>query len=164
MPYEWGGPLPPELSAPFDVILLSDLIYETESLQPLIDTLAGFLDRHESSSGGGGGGATSNGGPAASPAGSGGGGGQQQRGVTALVSAELRTDTGIAQFVRTLVSRGYYVERVRYGAACSWRLRAWLCVCVAPAAFGALAGPLPAAVRAGGLLHLPAACTLEINS
>jgi len=125
VPYEWGTPLPPQVGAsPWDLVLLSDLVYEPDALRPLIDTIALLL---EGGGGGGAGGAaggtaavraeqngnvgiSSNGEAGAGGRGGTGGGGAPPTAV--LVAVELRVDTGVAQFVRQLVSRGYYVERV----------------------------------------------------
>ncbi|GBG00326.1 hypothetical protein Rsub_13034 [Raphidocelis subcapitata] len=113
VPYEWGGPLPDAagFEGGFDLVLLSDLVYEPATLGPLVGTLAMLLG----GSGGGGGGtaaAEANGGAPHAAAGPGSGGAGAGGGPSVLVAVELRTDTGVAQFVRALVQRGYYVERV----------------------------------------------------
>jgi hypothetical protein len=121
-PYEWGEPLPPSLAgAPWDLVLLSDLVYEPAALGPLVATLAALLE-----GGGGGTSATAPAAPAAeangdagrSSSGRNGGGGGVRGGGTGpavLVAVELRVDTGVAQFVRQLVQRGLNVQRVRRG-------------------------------------------------
>lgn len=126
---EWGGPLPPEVRAgcPWDLVLLSDLVYEREHLPALLDTLTALLEAQPAGGGGGGGAAGGIGagsGASGSSAPCNGGGpatavaavaAAPVRGASpmALVAVELRTDTIIAQFVRSLVQRRLLVERVR---------------------------------------------------
>jgi hypothetical protein len=121
-PYEWGEPLPSQItSTPWDLVVLSDLVYEPSALGPLVTTLAALLGGPTPGSrgGGGGGAAEANGGPA--PAAPGGAAAAAaaadaaagDAGPAVLVAVELRVDTGVAQFVRQLVQRGLYVERVR---------------------------------------------------
>lgn len=106
----------PGFEGGFDLVLLSDLVYDPAALGPLVETLAMLLGSADGGGGGSGGpaAAEANGGPPHAGAGgdAGGGGG----GPTALVAVELRADTGVAQFVRALVQRGYFVARVRAGA------------------------------------------------
>jgi hypothetical protein len=145
VPYEWGEPFPAEMAGdPWDLILLSDVIYEPEGSQPLIDTISLLLGGGGSAAAGAGaaaanghgeGGevASSNGGSiaavaaattaaaASAPAGSGAAGAvatAASPSPTVVLAVELRVDLGIAQFVRQLVSRGYFVDRVSCCSLC----------------------------------------------
>lgn len=75
LPYEWGQPLPPQISCrPWDLVLLSDLVYDPQALQPLVDTI-GMLLRGPGAAAAAGVAGVGVGGGAAAGAGGGAGGG-----------------------------------------------------------------------------------------
>ena len=152
--YKWGGPPPRPPPPPtttttpageaaaaaaaasgashrrrgcWDLVLLSDLVYEPAALTPLVESLAALLLMGEGDEGeeegGQGGGSRGQGRGAPAPEANGGGPpsrgrdhhrDRERRQTAALVAIELREDTGAAVFVRALVSRGLFVERVPY--------------------------------------------------
>jgi hypothetical protein len=138
-------------AGPWDLVLLSDLVYDPDGLQPLVDSISMLLGSASTTQGmtKAAGDAVKRGSDAAAEdsagaaAGANGGDDGLQRsaedfsslsvvgeaslGPTVLLAVELRADTGVAQFVRLLVKRHYLVEQVMgstflLGTPASWLL------------------------------------------